>query len=85
MTNNQSTVRNAIIITLEENNDQVEGTENLTLMLNAGNSKSWIIRSARVLQSNGQISIIRSNGGRGRKTVYRRNRNSPGQARKRKP
>lgn len=82
MTSTLSTVRKAIMLVLDENGE-IAGTESLACTLNMNNSKSYVIRSARILQNNGELIIIPSNGGRGKKTIYKRNRNSPGQRRKR--
>lgn len=70
-------VRRAIVIILDHN-ETIEGTETLATQLNLLNSKSYVIRSARILQDAGEITIIPSRGGRGLKTVYKRNRNQPG-------
>jgi hypothetical protein len=81
MTNNQSTIRDAILVVIDENDGEIKGTEKLALLLNAG--KTWMIKCARVIERTGHITIIPSRGGRGNRTVYKRNRNSPGMARKR--
>ena len=60
---------------------EIQGTEQIANEFNP-NSKSWIIALLRRLEARGVIHIIRSSGGRGHKTIYRRNRNSPGQPRK---
>jgi Mn-dependent DtxR family transcriptional regulator len=57
------------------------GTEQLALTINV-RRKSWLREILRRLASVGSITIIPSRGGRGNKTVYKRNRNSPGQPRK---
>jgi hypothetical protein len=81
MSNNQSTVRDAILIMLDEHDGEIHGTELLARHLNA--DKPWIIKCVRVIESDGQIEIIPSRGGRGHRTIYRRNPNSPGLPRKR--
>lgn len=80
MTSTLSTVRKAIMLVLDENGE-IAGTETLTLAINT--RKYWTIINARRLEAEGEITIIPSNGGRGKKTIYKRNRNSPGQRRKR--
>lgn len=59
---------------------ELHGTEEIALTIKA--PKWWLIKIARRLMTSGEIEIIPSNGGRGHKTTYRRNRNSPGQPRK---
>jgi hypothetical protein len=61
---------------------ELHGTEEIAIRFSGVDSKSWILRMLRRLQDKGIITIIPSRGGRGHKTVYRRNRNSPGQPRK---
>jgi hypothetical protein len=80
MTHNQSGIREAILIILDENDGEIQGTEKLAQQLNAG--KPWLIKCVRVIERLGHITIIPSRGGRGNTTVYKRNRNSPGMARK---
>lgn len=75
------TVRRAIVLILDDN-ETIEGTETLATELNMINSKSYVVRSARILQTEGEITIIPSRGGRGLKTIYKRNRNQPGQPRR---
>ncbi|MBI5950191.1 MAG: hypothetical protein HY865_00925 [Chloroflexi bacterium] len=77
-----NSTHNQIILVLEERGGEVQGTEALALALGALNCKSYIIRSARRLQSDGEITICKSCGGRGRKTTYKRNRNQPGNPRR---
>lgn len=79
MTSTLSTVRQAILLVLDKTGE-VHGTECLSLAINA--PKAWTIVQLRRLQDQGEIRIIPSNGGRGRKTIYRRNRNAPGGKRK---
>lgn len=59
----------------------IHGTENFALLVRA-KSKSNLIQYLRVIAQRGEITIVPSSGGRGRKTVYKRNRNSPGYPRK---
>jgi hypothetical protein len=77
------TVRRAIVIILDHN-EIIEGTETLATELNLLNNKGYVIRSARILQDAGEITIIPSRGGRGLKTVYKRNRNQPGLPRRKR-
>lgn len=84
MTNQpQSPVTESIIIVLETNGGEIKGTEQLALAVNS--PKHYIIKCARAIQRRGLITIVPSNGGRGNKTVYKRNRNQTGLPRKRKP
>ncbi len=76
-----SLVIKAIIAAIETNDGTVLGTE--TLALEVGAAKHYVIKCARVIQHNNLITIIPSSGGRGRKTIYKRNRNQPGSPRKR--
>lgn len=82
MTSTLSTVRQAILLVIDENGE-IAGTETLACTLNLNNNKGYVIRSARLLQRAGVLTIIPSNGGRGKKTIYKRNRNQPGVPRKR--
>lgn len=75
-------VPKTILLIVEEKD--VEGTETLASELGMLNAKTWVIKQARLLQSKKLIDIIASRGGRGNKTVYKKNRNSAGSARKRK-
>jgi len=77
MSKGQSHIMQAIIFLIDDQGE-VQGTERLALALNALNMKSDVISYARRLQASGQITIIRSCGGRGNQTVYKRNRNQPG-------
>lgn len=77
----KSQVIQTIIAVIEDNGDALQGTEALALQVGA--AKHYVIKCARVIQHDNLITIIPSNGGRGRKTVYKRNRNSPGAPRKR--
>lgn len=78
----KSKIISAIIIILDGHNGEVQGTESLALELGALNSKKDVLMFARRLQDQGAITICRSRGGRGQKTIYKRNRNQPGLARK---
>lgn len=79
---NHTAIRRAIVVIIDEQ-DTVEGTCALAEKLNMLNTKSYLVRSARILADQGEITIIPSRGGRGIKTVYKRNRNQPGQPRRR--
>jgi len=74
-----SRISNLILIALEDNDGEIHGTEDLASLLGVPANKSWLRRHARTIPS---IQIIPSHGGRGNKTIYRRNRNSPGYPRK---
>jgi len=73
-----STIESMLAQVLAERGEIV-GTEIFALEINARN-KAWLRRVVRRL---GWVIIIPSNGGRGNKTIYRRNRNQPGQRRRR--
>jgi hypothetical protein len=60
---------------------ELRGTEQIALDINVSR-KSWMIEILRRLASRNEVIIIPSIGGRGKKTIYIRNRNSPGQPRK---
>jgi predicted transcriptional regulator len=84
MTNNQSSIREGIQTVLEENNGEVQGTAHLADQLKT--DEHWLRKCARVLAHAGLITIIPSRGGRGKRTIYKRNPNSTGLPRKvRKP
>lgn len=83
MDNSLPSVPKTILLILDEKGE-VAGTEQLATMLNMVNNKGWIIHSARLLEKKDLIHIITSRGGRSNKTIYKRNRNSPGAPRKRK-
>lgn len=70
-----------IIMEKIKGNDELQGTEQIALSVNA-RYKNWMVTILRRLEARGEITIITSSGGRGNKTIYRRNRNSPGQPRK---
>lgn len=82
MTNNKSRIRDAIPTILDEHGGEVQGTARLAQNLNV--DEFWLRKCARVLVRAGLITIIPSRGGRGKLTIYKRNRNSPGQPRKKK-
>jgi hypothetical protein len=74
----------AFIARLRANGGVLHGTEKITLELSTINTKAWILCLARDLEKRGTITIIPSRGGRGRKTVYKINRNSPGAPRRKR-
>lgn len=78
------TLKHLLIASLEEHGGEISGTESLANLIGAIR-KSWLIQQARIIARDGKIEIIPSRGGRGRKTIYRVNRNSPGYRRKVKP
>ena len=78
-----NTTRESIIMIINHE-EEIHGTEQLAIALNAHN-KHWLILNLRDLNAEGSITITPSAGGRGRKTIYKRNRNSAGMARKVKP
>ena len=59
---------------------KLEGTERIAIEINA--PKWWVLKIAQRLAAKGRIHIVATNGGRGHKTVYKRNRNSPGAPRR---
>jgi len=59
---------------------EIHGTEHLSYEI-CHNSKPWVLAKVRQLRDQGHCQIIHGNG-RGHKTLYRRNRNSPGAPRK---
>lgn len=73
---NYSTIRAAILKLLDEQHE-IHGTEFLTLNMTTLNAKHCVLRQAHVLADEGHLVILQG-GGRGRKTTYKRNRNSPG-------
>lgn len=75
-----STIKDAVMRLLEQC-DELSGTEQLMIEVNASR-KSFLIKSVRSLEGDQQITIIRSQGGRGNKTVYKRNLNQQGLPRK---
>jgi hypothetical protein len=76
------TVEKQIVLVLETNGGEVSGTEKLAALVNLINKKSWVRHCARQLAKFGVITIRPSRGGRGHQTVYKQNRNQPGQPRK---
>ena len=61
-----------LIRVLDLHGGEVQGTENLALELSTLNCKSYVIRAARFAEQIGEITIIPSAGGRGRKSIYKR-------------
>jgi hypothetical protein len=74
-------IKDAVQAEMDAQGGTLEGTEKIALSINV-RRKSFLIKILRRLASVGSITIIPSRGGRGNKTVYKRNRNSPGQRRK---
>ena len=76
------TIKNAILFVLDEQ-EEIKGTETLAHLLNT--EKKYILKYARIIEAQGMIQIIPSTPpcGRGHRTVYKRNRNQPGQPRRR--
>ena len=77
-----SELRDLLLQCLEDKGGTVKGTDNLTLAVTTLNCKRCVIQQARILESEGKVIIQLSRGGRGRHTVYKLNRNSPGQRRR---
>lgn len=75
------TTTERIIMALDEL-QEIHGTEYLSYEICHNARKSWVIAKVRQLEADGQCEIIHALPGRGRKTIYRRNRNSPGAPRK---
>jgi len=71
----------AILQCLEEHDGEMQGTEQLSLATYTAR-KSHLVYLVRRLCSNGDITIVKSNGGRGCKTIYKRNPNQTGLPRK---
>lgn len=61
----------------------IVGTEQIAIALTTVNCKRCIVQQARALEVEGVLTI-QHGGGRGRKTVYKRNPNQPGQPRRRR-
>lgn len=61
---------------------EIHGTEYLAYEVIGVSSKTWVRCQVRKLEAAGILTIIRSRGGWGRRTIYRRNRNSPGYPRR---
>jgi DNA-binding IscR family transcriptional regulator len=72
-----------ILLLIEEQGGEIQGSEKLSTALEA--NKTFILRLTEQLRDSGEITICKSCGGRGKKTVYKRNRNQAGLARKVKP
>ena len=76
-----SGIQQDVVKAIDENGGEIHGTETIAITVNA-RDKGWLVSILRRLASGGSITITPSRGGRGNKTVYKRNRNSPGTARK---
>lgn len=76
MSNTNTTVQK--IITALDELQEIRGTEHLLRNVVCIRNKGWVLAKVNALEAAGECVIIRSNGGRGKKTIYRRNRNSPG-------
>jgi hypothetical protein len=76
-----SALANLIIVTVEKHSGIVYGVEALALELNC-NDRSWLRELLKRGEDNNQLEIIRTNGGRGRKNIIKRNRNCAGLPRK---
>ena len=76
------TIIEGILEILDAHNGEIRGTIELANELHAPRCISFVVLSARKLQANGVIDIIKCGSGRGRgnKTTYKykRNRNQPG-------
>ncbi len=82
MTTDRLTTIERIRLALDEL-QEIHGMEYLTYEVVGAASKTWIRCQLRRLESDGEIYVQRSNGGRGQKNIIRkRNRNSPGYPRK---
>ena len=77
-----SQVVEIILRTIDSNKGTVSGTEYLQHITNI-RRRSYLLKCVRAIQHDGLITIIPSIGGRGRKTIYKRNPNQPGLPRKR--
>lgn len=75
------TLKIAIVEELDSQ-DEIRGTEHMAYDVLGCSNKPWIRILLRQLQADGLVNILRSRGGRGHKTIYKRNRNSPGSPRK---
>jgi hypothetical protein len=79
----EPTTINRIIFILDANDGMFSGTQDLAVALNFSTKcKPHLLRTVRRLAASGLITISRSCGGRGNKTIYKHNRNQPGQPRK---
>ena len=65
-----SIIRDVIVAEIENSDGELHGTEILAHRLNA-HDKHWLITTARALETEQKICIVKSNGGRGRMTIYR--------------
>lgn len=70
-----------ILDVLNEHGGELLGTEALAIETRT-RRKSYLLKWIRLMQQRGLISVVPSPGGRGRKTHYKINRNSPGAPRK---
>lgn len=73
------------LLKLLEQHKVIDGTEKITIEISTSNCKTFVLKQLRALERSGHITIIPSRGGRGKRTVYKRNRNSTGQRRKVRP
>jgi hypothetical protein len=72
-----SALAEMIVIAIEKNSGVIHGVETLALELNC-NDRGWLRELLRRGEEKKQLVIIRTNGGRGRKNIIKRNRNSGG-------
>jgi hypothetical protein len=72
----------AIITALDNNGGELHGTRNLANKVNAPAHIARVMKWVRKLEGMGEITINRACGGRGHKTIYKRNRTNPGLPRK---
>jgi hypothetical protein len=84
MSQQTTKLSDAFLACLRANGGVFHGTEKFILEISTINSKTRILRIARDLEERGTIAIIPSRGGRGRKTIYKINRNSPGAPRRKR-
>jgi GTP-sensing pleiotropic transcriptional regulator CodY len=61
---------------------EIMGTEHIIINVTGSSNRSFVVRKLRELESAGMITVTRSRGGRGKRSIYRRNRNSPGYPRR---
>jgi hypothetical protein len=73
-----------IILVIEQNGGEIHGTCNLAAALGASDNLTRLKQPVQLLVDAGAITVTRTRGGRGHQTVYKRNRNSTGQARRRR-
>jgi hypothetical protein len=79
-------LKNSILNLLKER-EMVEGTERLTIIVCDGiykKNKTRVLCRVHELEAEGKIVIMSARGGRGMKTIYKRNPNQPGLPRKRR-